>query len=104
MRRRSDEATEGLSGVSNLLPWLLAPQALPLGRGGDSVAGNVRLLCAAHNRFEAERAYGREHVERAIAERRADDGATRASADPVGPASRELELPGWMDEDEKQRS
>jgi hypothetical protein len=40
------------------------------GRGGGSGTDNVRQLCAAHNRLEAERVYGRDYVERAIAERR----------------------------------
>jgi hypothetical protein len=40
----------------------------PKGRGGASHADNVRLLCRAHNRREAERAYGRAHIARAISE------------------------------------
>ena len=40
------------------------------GRGGGSGSDNVRHLCAAHNRLEAERVYGRAYVERAIAKRR----------------------------------
>lgn len=31
----------------------------PRGRGGGSGTKNVRQLCAAHNRLEAERVYGR---------------------------------------------
>jgi hypothetical protein len=31
---------------------------------------NVRLLCRAHNRHQAERAYGRDHVARSIAQSR----------------------------------
>jgi len=30
----------------------------PVARGGTSTAGNLRLLCRAHNQYEAERAYG----------------------------------------------
>ncbi|MDD3642947.1 MAG: HNH endonuclease signature motif containing protein [Candidatus Krumholzibacteria bacterium] len=37
---------------------------VPLARGGDASPGNLRLLCAGHNRLEAERVYGREHMER----------------------------------------
>jgi hypothetical protein len=44
----------------------------PAGIGGASDAGNVRLLCQAHNRLEAERVYGREHVDAAIARSRRD--------------------------------
>lgn len=40
----------------------------PRGCGGDSRSDNLRLLCRAHNRLAAERVYGREHVDRAIAE------------------------------------
>ena len=31
-------------------------------RGGDSTSRNIRLLCRAHNNYEAERAYGREFM------------------------------------------
>jgi hypothetical protein len=34
--------------------------------GGGSAVDNLRLLCAPHNRFCAERDFGRAHVERAI--------------------------------------
>jgi hypothetical protein len=44
----------------------------PRGLGGDSGANNVRYLCALHNGLEAERVYGRAHIERAIANRRAE--------------------------------
>ena len=37
---------------------------VPFARGGSSGAGNLRLLCAEHNRMEAERAYGRDHMKR----------------------------------------
>jgi hypothetical protein len=51
------------------------------GRGGGSGTDNVRQLCAAHNRLEAERVYGRGHVERAIAKQRAQRDAAD-SAEP----------------------
>jgi hypothetical protein len=38
----------------------------PRGRGGSSLAKNLRLLCRPHNRLAAERVYGKEHVSRAI--------------------------------------
>jgi len=36
----------------------------PFGWGGDHHAGNLRLLCGKHNRLEAERTYGPEHMKR----------------------------------------
>jgi hypothetical protein len=42
----------------------------PAGKGGGPEASNIRLLCRAHNRLMAERAYGRQHVEAAIDEAR----------------------------------
>jgi 5-methylcytosine-specific restriction endonuclease McrA len=39
---------------------------VPKARGGRGDAGNVRLLCRAHNRFAAEQAFGRAFVERKI--------------------------------------
>ncbi len=41
----------------------------PRGKGGGSEPSNVRVLCRAHNQYEAERAYGRAHVERAKRQR-----------------------------------
>jgi hypothetical protein len=38
----------------------------PKGRGGGSQPDNLRLLCRAHNRLEAERLYGKKHIARAI--------------------------------------
>jgi len=38
----------------------------PVGKGGGPEPENIRVLCRAHNRFEAERAYGRGYVEAAI--------------------------------------
>jgi 5-methylcytosine-specific restriction endonuclease McrA len=39
---------------------------LPKARGGTCRPENLRLLCRAHNRLAAERAYGEKHVSRAI--------------------------------------
>ena len=38
---------------------------VPVARGGRSTADNLRLLCRAHNRYEAERILGREFMQRA---------------------------------------
>lgn len=50
--------------------WLELDHEEPLGKGGSSEPGNVRVLCKAHNRLSAELAYGRDKIERAIDERR----------------------------------
>jgi hypothetical protein len=42
----------------------------PRGKGGASDVSNIRLLCKAHNHLEAERHFGRAHIERAIAQSR----------------------------------
>ncbi|MEE9270279.1 MAG: HNH endonuclease signature motif containing protein, partial [Candidatus Krumholzibacteria bacterium] len=36
----------------------------PFARGGPSAAGNLRLLCAEHNRLAAEKSFGAEHMKR----------------------------------------
>jgi hypothetical protein len=35
----------------------------PVARGGESTVANVRLLCRAHNQFEADRVFGRVFME-----------------------------------------
>ncbi|HEV8247401.1 MAG TPA: HNH endonuclease signature motif containing protein [Polyangiaceae bacterium] len=44
---------------------------VPHGKGGGSEAENIRHLCRSHNQYVAELEYGRAHIERAIARRRA---------------------------------
>jgi hypothetical protein len=41
---------------------------VPFARGGDSSPGNLRLLCGKHNRLEAERVYGKRHMEQYVKE------------------------------------
>ncbi len=50
--------------------WLEHDHRQPLGKGGDSEPDNVRLLCRAHNCLAAEREYGRQHMQQAVAQRR----------------------------------
>jgi 5-methylcytosine-specific restriction endonuclease McrA len=50
--------------------WLEYDHRHPRAKGGGGEPDNVRLLCRSHNRFAAEREYGRRHVERAVAQRR----------------------------------
>ena len=50
--------------------WLEHDHRRPRAKGGGSEPSNVRLLCRNHNQWEAEAAFGREHVERAITEQR----------------------------------
>ena len=51
--------------------WLQVDHELPRALGGTGAATNTRVLCAAHNRFEAERVFGRGHVEDRIRARQA---------------------------------
>lgn len=44
--------------------WLEFDHVEPVARGGTAHADTVRLLCRAHNRFEAERIFGREFMQR----------------------------------------
>ena len=37
---------------------------VPVARGGESRPENLRLLCSRHNRLEAERVFGEEHMAR----------------------------------------
>jgi hypothetical protein len=50
--------------------WLELDHVTARARGGTSELGNLRVRCRAHNRLHAERTFGKEHVERAIRERR----------------------------------
>lgn len=46
--------------------WLELDHVEPRAKGGSSEANNVRVLCRAHNRLEAELAFGRGKIARAI--------------------------------------
>jgi hypothetical protein len=59
--------------------WLEHDHVQPRARGGSSSTNNGRLLCRAHNRLAAGQEFGRQHVERAIAEQRAKRRPFRAS-------------------------
>jgi hypothetical protein len=50
--------------------WLELDHVTARARGGTSELGNLRVRCRAHNRLYAEQTFGKEHVERAIRERR----------------------------------
>ena len=47
----------------------------PVAHGGTSTVENIRLLCRAHNQFEAERAFGTEFMDHKRQEARARLGA-----------------------------
>jgi len=49
----------------------------PRALGGSGEVDNLRLLCAPHNRLVAKQRFGREHVERAISERRRESARKR---------------------------
>ena len=67
----------------NARAWLEDDHIQPRARGGDGAASNIRLLCRAHNRFAAERTYGRAYVASAIRRRRAPrEGTARAQMGP----------------------
>ncbi|MEO8183525.1 MAG: hypothetical protein ABI895_32225 [Deltaproteobacteria bacterium] len=51
--------------------WLELDHRQPRGKDGSSQPDNLRWLCRAHNQFAAERAYGRDHIERSMRRREA---------------------------------
>jgi hypothetical protein len=57
---------------------------MPVALGGETTAENLRVLCRAHNQYEAERVLGKEHVQRrrelAQRERARDKAAAAAGA------------------------
>jgi 5-methylcytosine-specific restriction endonuclease McrA len=67
---------------------------VPRALGGTGDPANMRLLCRAHNRFEAERAFGRAHVDERIRARQRQSPAThlfqKQRAEPEAPGTRQL--------------
>lgn len=49
----------------------------PWAAGGDARPDNIRVLCRAHNRLRAELDFGREHIDRHVAQAKAAFGANR---------------------------
>ena len=66
----------------------------PVALGGESTVANVRLLCHAHNQFEAERVLGAEFMKnkREAAQERAKPPARREQSQDLVPRLRELGL------------
>jgi hypothetical protein len=55
----------GTTGVRCISRHMLQlDHIVPFARGGLATAGNLRLLCAQHNRLEAERAFGAKNIRR----------------------------------------
>ncbi|HYO97433.1 MAG TPA: HNH endonuclease signature motif containing protein [Polyangiaceae bacterium] len=52
----------------------------PWAAGGDARPDNIRVLCRAHNRLRAELDFGREHIDRHVAQAKAAFGANRECA------------------------
>lgn len=72
--------------------WLEYDHRWPRGKGGPTTPDYLRLVCRAHNRFEAERAYGRGTVERAIQRARTRDAPAGDAGgdDPNGSGFRQV--------------
>jgi len=66
----------------NAQAWLELDHRHPRGKGGGSDTENIRVLCRAHNHLAAEQAYGRAHIERAKAARRAHGRRTPSEIQP----------------------
>jgi hypothetical protein len=59
----------------------------PYAKGGEATVSGIRLLCRAHNMYEAERAYGEEFMRRkceAARDRGSEERATNPN--PAGSA------------------
>jgi hypothetical protein len=64
---------------------------VPRAWGGTGDPTNVRILCRAHNKLVAERAFGREHIERKINQRQQRSAEGRALDSDGLPASERME-------------
>jgi 5-methylcytosine-specific restriction endonuclease McrA len=58
----------------------------PYAKGGDATVGGIRLLCRAHNNYEAERTYGDEFMRRKREAARTRTTLTPSPAESPGPA------------------
>ena len=78
----------------------------PVARGGRSTVANVRLLCRAHNQFEAERTYGADFMrgkreqatERAAEARAKRESREQAKATAAAAAKKAVEIIPWLRE------
>ncbi len=50
--------------------WAQFHHDKPFGRGGPPTVPNIRVLCAAHNRYQAELDYGRAHINKRVQQNR----------------------------------
>jgi hypothetical protein len=57
----------------------------PRALGGDGDVENIRLRCRAHNQLAAEKAFGREHVERHRRQKRSSSPPSSPSPSPSQP-------------------
>jgi hypothetical protein len=72
-------------------------------RGGGGEIGNLRVLCAAHNRYMAEKTFGRAFVERKIqSKRRAARVVTGEKHDPFAVAVQALVRLGFRQAESRQ--
>jgi hypothetical protein len=71
----------------------IQPKAL----GGSGTSENLRLLCAAHNRLEAEQCFGQEYIERQIHLRQSKLPSVSVLAEHPGAEAPDLGVPGTRD-------
>ncbi len=61
---------------------------IPWAQGGEHGVGQLRLLCAAHNRLHAQLSFGKLHMEEAIARAQYRRRGTRSATGVTGPGGR----------------
>jgi hypothetical protein len=74
---------------------------LPVARGGESTADNLRLRCRAHNQYEAERTFGAEFMRQKREARQARNGTAKRAEDPDRDVAPWLRTLGFKSEDVK---